>query len=154
MITYVLIVSEFFPKTNSKASLPTGFINAISKKFKRHTIRGNYLLWKKRFDKINSGKAVLSVRYWSGKPYKSKQIESFVFDKTDGIGLEKIEFDTDKDNVPALKYPLINNYYKPNIQIISENDGLSLKDFKEWFKNYDLNEPMAIIHFTSFRYCG
>lgn len=154
MITYVLTVSEFFPKTHNKASLPTGFINAISKKWKKHTIRGNYVLWLKRFKKINEGKAVLSVRYWSGKPYRSQQIESFVFDKTDNIGLEKIEFDTDKDDVPCLKYPLINNNFQPSIYSVSENDGLSLQDFKEWFKNYDLNEPMAIIHFTSFRYCN
>ena len=25
-------------------------------------------------------------------------------------------------------------------------------DFKEWFKGYDLSKPMAIIHFTAFRY--
>ena len=99
-------------------------------------------------------RSVLSVRYWSGKPYRSQQIESFVFDKTDNIGLEKIEFDTDKDDVPCLKYPLINNNFQPSIYSVSENDGLSLQDFKEWFKNYDLNEPMAIIHFTSFRYCN
>jgi hypothetical protein len=153
MITYVLTVSEFFPKTHNKASLPTGFIKAISQKWKRHTIRGNFQLWEKRFKKINEGKAVLSVRYWSGKPYRSKQIEHFVFDKNDNIGLEKIEFDTDADNIPSLKYPIINNFSQPHIQLISENDGLSLQDFKEWFKNYDLIEPMAIIHFTSFRYC-
>jgi hypothetical protein len=35
---------------------------------------------------------------------------------------------------------------------LSKNDGLSLPDFKAWFKNYDLSEPMAIIHFTKFRY--
>jgi hypothetical protein len=154
MITYVLTVSEFFPKTHNKASLPTGFINAISKKWKKHTIRGNYVLWLKRFKKINEGKAVISVRSWSGKPYRSTQTEHFVFDKDDKIGLEKIEFDDDKDDVPCLRYPLINNNSQPSIFSVAENDGLSLQDFKEWFKNYDLNEPMAIIHFTSFRYCN
>lgn len=72
MTTYVLTVSEFFPKTHNKAGLPTGFINAISNKTKLHTIRGNYDLWAKRFEKINKGEAVLSVRYWSGKPYNSR----------------------------------------------------------------------------------
>ena len=152
MITYVLTVSEFFPKTHNKATIPTGFVNAISQKWKRHTIRGNYVLWLKRFKKINEGKAVLSVRSWSGKPYRSTQIEHFVFDKDDKIGLEKIEFDDEFDS--PIHHPVIDNWSKPHIQLVAENDGLSLRDFKEWFKSYDLNEPMAIIHFTSFRYCN
>ena len=36
--------------------------------------------------------------------------------------------------------------------IIANNDGLSLDDWKEWFKGYDLSQSMAIIHFTKFRY--
>lgn len=35
---------------------------------------------------------------------------------------------------------------------LAKNDGLSLEDFKAWFKNYDLSEPLAIIQFTKFRY--
>jgi hypothetical protein len=42
---------------------------------------------------------------------------------------------------------LINNFTR-----LAKNDGLSLKNFKEWFKKYDISEPMAIIHFTKFRY--
>jgi hypothetical protein len=38
------------------------------------------------------------------------------------------------------------------IEVLANNDGLSLKDFKDWFKGYDLSQPMAIIHFTKFRY--
>jgi hypothetical protein len=152
MITYVLTISEFFPKTHNKAGIPTGFINAISNKTKKHTIRGNFQLWQKRFEKIRQGKASLSVRYWVGKPYTSKQFEVFNFTNTDGIDIQKLEFYEDKDGVPALKYPLINNMFEPNINSVAENDGLSLADFKEWFKGYDLSEPMAIIHFTEFRY--
>ena len=29
---------------------------------------------------------------------------------------------------------------------------MSLDDFKAWFKGYDLHKPMAIIHFTNYRY--
>ena len=32
------------------------------------------------------------------------------------------------------------------------NDGLSLKDWTDWFKSYDLSKPLAIIHFTRYRY--
>lgn len=154
MTTYVLTVSEFFPKTHKKNGLPTHFIVNIHSLIKKHTIRGNYQLWKKRFEKIDKGEACLSVRYWEEKPYKSKQIEIFNFNNTDGIGIQKLEFHKDKDGVPALKYPLINNKFEPNIKSIAENDGLSLSDFKEWFKVYDLSQPMVIIHFTHFRYCN
>ncbi len=147
MITYVLTVSEFFPKTHNKATLPTGFINSISNKSKKHTIRGNYELWEKRFEKINDGKAVLSVRYWSGKPYNSKQIESFVFDREDGIGIEKILFD---DYLYSCK--IEDDRFSFGSNMIAENDGLSPNDFENWFKGYDFSKPMAIIHFTKFRY--
>jgi len=35
---------------------------------------------------------------------------------------------------------------------IARNDGLSFDDFEEWFKDYDLSKPMAIIHYSDFRY--
>lgn len=35
---------------------------------------------------------------------------------------------------------------------LAHNDGLSTDDFKEWFRGYDLSQPLAIIHFTKFRY--
>ena len=142
MKVYVLTVSEFFPKTHPKAGLPTGFINAISAGTKIHTIRANYELWLKRAEKINKGEAVLSVRCWTGKPYKSKQREVFAFEK---IGVEKLELDglgwfidgTDSD-------------YKTSD--FATNDGLSKEDFSAWFKGYDFSNPMAIIHFSNFRY--
>lgn len=150
MITYVLTVSEFFPKTHNKAGLPTGFIDRISNKTKLHAIRGNYDLWAKRFEKINKGEAVLSVRYWSGKPYNSKQIECFVFDKEDGIGIQKIEFeDYFFDTGWIVRQE---QFCDQSVNFVAKNDGLSKEDFKEWFKKYDLSRPMAIIHFTNFRY--
>ena len=36
--------------------------------------------------------------------------------------------------------------------LISYNDGLTRWDWCDWFKNYDLSKPMAIIQFTKFRY--
>lgn len=141
---YVLTISEFYPATHIKAGLPTGFINAISAKTKIHTIRSNYQLWAKRAEKINKGEAVLSVRYWTGKPYNSKQQEVFVFDK---IGVEKIQYD------PLLGWFIndIDSDYKT--KDFAENDGLSREDFVEWFKGKHLTDPKVIIHFSEFRYC-
>jgi len=35
---------------------------------------------------------------------------------------------------------------------LAANDGLLTEDWYRWFKKYDLSKPMAVIHFTSFRY--
>ena len=147
--TYVLTVSKQFPKTHKRSGYSTGFVESISKLFtneskKIHTIRGNYDLWKKRADKINEGKAVLSIRYWSGKPYNSKQVEICVLEK---VGLQKILFDD-------YLYSCLVDDKRCSVSsdFIPENDGLTMDDFEDWFKGYDFTKPMAIIHFTNFKY--
>jgi hypothetical protein len=158
MKTYVLIVSEFFPKTHNKAGLPTGFINSILNQTKKHTIRGNYQLWKKRFNEIEKGNACLSLRYWNVKPYNSKQKEVYKYVNTDGIGIEKIEFKemvmTTQDNIitKTKKGHCIWVTEKAKLNELAKNDGLTLPEFKCWFSKYDLSQPMAIIHLTNFRY--
>lgn len=150
MKTYVITVSEKFPKTHLKAGQETGFIDKIINKHKIHTIRSNYALWKKRFEEIDKGKACLSVRVWEGVAYKSKQREIFVFYKSDGISLQKIEFNNE-ENLYIYESSWIDN--KPQlVWDVAKNDGLKFEDFLHWFKDYDLSEPMAIIHFTNFRY--
>lgn len=145
MKTFVLTVSKRFPKTHKKAGTSTGFVENISRLFtngcdKIHTIRSNYELWQKRAKEINEGKAVLSIRYWSDLPYRSKQVEICRLER---IGLEKLE--------PA------NFIYAPiegkaiDWEVVAKNDGLSFEDFCEWFKSRE-KEPMAVIHFTDFRY--
>jgi hypothetical protein len=152
MKTYVITISRFFPKTHKKAGNPTFFLEQINGLTKLHTIRGNYPLWKKRIQKVNNGDAILSLRYWNGKPYTSKQVEAFVFDKTSGLGVEKLDI-IDFDNQGC---HVVNSCFSAACQFptkyLAENDGLGLEDFKEWFKGYDLSEPLAIIHFTHFRY--
>jgi hypothetical protein len=160
--TYVITVSEKFPNTHKMAGEETNFPNLIFSGRKKHTIRSNYDLWEKRFEKINKGEAILSLRVWTGKPYNSKQREFIRLDNTMGIGLQSLFF------IPYLKSPndgIISKsslwlpyveteikIKKADLQELATNDGLSTDDFKEWFKNYDLSKPMAIIHFTNFRY--
>lgn len=147
MKTYVLTVSQVFPKTHKRSGQDTGFITSIKEGEKVHTIRGNYELWSKRFEKINEGKAFLSVRVWEGVPYNSNQREVLRFDKSHGIGIEKIIFD---DYLYGCQ--INGDRFSVNSEMIAENDGLNSSDFEEWFKGYDLTEEMAIIHFTDFRY--
>lgn len=145
MKTYVLTISQTFPKTHPDAGNQTYFVGNIKQEIKKHTIRSNYELWEKRFKNIQEGKAVLSVRVWTGKPYNSPQKEVFRFTNADGIGIEKIQF----KRIP-------NDFFIGDRRIdsflLAENDGLTPYQFKDWFQNYDLTKPMAVIHFTGFRY--
>lgn len=144
MKTYYLTLSKVFPSTHAKAGMNTCFEEKL-RVYKLHTIRANYEFWKKRFEKIEKGEACLSIRQWSGKPYRSKQVEIARLTREDGIGIERLMFDK------SLLLPHVN--YKPvGIGNLANNDGLSLDDWKEWFKGYDLSKPLAIIHFTPFRY--
>ena len=167
LIRYRVSISERFLASHPKAGKETGFVSKIynlldhgslfvsldeSPATKRHTIRGNYQLWKRRFEKIERGEAVLELYSWTGKPFRSKCETIKVLDKDSGIGMQKLEFPHKELREPVS----INEWYgdKENYTIdeLARNDGLALQDFKDWFKGADLTEPLAIIHFTSFRY--
>lgn len=113
---------------------------------KIHTIRSNYQLWEKRIAEVERGEACLSIREWTGKPYRSKQIEIARLTKDDGVGIQKLEFLDGKIGLPR-----IGIVYQRKTELAS-NDGLIIWDWEDWFKNYDLTQLMAIIHFTKFRY--
>lgn len=142
--TYVITVSQTFPAYHPKSGKPTLFVPRISALSKLHTIRGSYALWEKRFKKIDEGKATLSVRIWTGKPYNSPQEEVYNFDSRHGIGLEKLE------NPDNFAFATIGDK-QIDWETIANYDGLSFEDFCDWFK-IRTPEPMAIIHFTNFRY--
>ena len=113
---------------------------------KLHTIRANYPLWEKRIKEVQEGRAILSIRQWTGKPYCSKQVEIATLTAENGVGLQRLEF-TDC----RLRFPYTDNEWTSMVSL-AKNDGLSLNDWVDWFGGYDLSEPMAIIHFTKFRY--
>lgn len=157
IIRYRLSVSRTFPATHQKAGQETFFLEMIdsamngSKVFnpKIHTIRGNYQLWQKRFEKIEKGEAVLELYYWTGKPYNSPSETFLTLTKEDGIGLQKLYFASGLIDFPRIQKESI---LALAIRTIAKNDGISAKDFKEWFKGSNLLNSLAIIHFTKFRY--
>ena len=116
-------------------------------------MRGKYELWEKRFRKINSDQAYISLCVWSGIPYKSQKIEIARLTRKDGIGLQKAKFSRFSD---GLIYPDLVHIDGKDIEgnKVAANDGLSYNDWENWFlsSKYDLSEPLAIIHFTKFRY--
>lgn len=157
MKTHVLLVSQDFPKTHPRRGESTGFVEAIQSLFtdkqtKIHTIRSNYDWWKKRIDEVNAGEAVLSIRYWAGKPYHKD---------ANGIGQVEILRLTSAGIQCLLRFPNAAGFGNVcdsdgaktvRIEQLAKNDSLPLQDFKDWFEGYDLSNPMAIIHFSTFRY--
>jgi hypothetical protein len=118
-------------------------------KAKIHTCRSNYEYWKKKIDRLKDVNGVLSVRQWSEKPYHSPQ-EIIIDIPASEIDVQELTFFKDRDG-SILWCPSIDGKFIP-FETLANNDGLSLADFKSWFKNYDLSQPMAIIYFTKFRY--
>lgn len=155
--TYNIMLSKVFPVTHQRKGEPTFFSQKVqAAKFptvypdetpKLHTIRANYPLWEKRIAEVQSGNAEICLRQWTGKPYRSKTVEIMRLTADDGVGIQCLTF---YDN--RIIYPTVDNNYQPSIKEISTNDGLSKDSWIEWFRGYDLSKPMAIIHFTNFRY--
>ena len=170
MKTYVITLSRNFPTTHPRKGDMTFFKEKLQNAIhfehrnriyigihpstKIHTIRANYDLWRKRFDEIEKGEACLSIRQWTGKPYASKQIELCKLTKEDGIGLQKMEFLHPDDGYREDAFVWIAGKVLryDERERIANNDGLSLQDWEDWFKGYDHTKPLAIIHFTKFRY--
>ena len=168
MKTYVITLSQQFPAKHPKHGEPTNFnnqlLNAVWRAhnmstgfpqfgMKLHTIRANYQLWEKRFAQIEAGKAILSVRYWTGKPYCSKQQEICKLRKEDGIGLQGLIILPASPNEVLIKEKVQENEYRYiKKELVAANDGLSFENWIDWFRNYDKTKPLAIIHFTPFRY--
>ncbi len=159
MKTYYLTLSQVFPSTHPRAGKPTFFRDKLHAALtdnadywnKLHTIRANYEFWKKRFEQIAAGEACLSIRQWVGKPYGkgSTQREIVRLTREDGIGIQKLRI-YEHEPLPVV---YADRYTTPvDWQELAANDGLSLNDWREWFKDYDLSQPLAIIHFTPFRY--
>jgi hypothetical protein len=134
----VLMISEKFPAYHSRAGELTNFEEKIKSGEKIHTIRPNYEIWKNWEKEINEGKAILSIRKWSGRPYWTSMVEIMQLDR---IGVQPIDnllfFDSDQTDTP--------------LSDLSKNDGLSFEDLKKWFLG-SKQELKAIIHFTGFRY--
>lgn len=153
MKTYVITLSRYFLAKHSKAGEPTNFKEKFLKGEKVHTIRANYSLWEKRIGEVEDGKAVLSIRQWSGRPRWSKQIEIARLTAKDGVGIQKARIMPEADFLVAID----ENYDKylctpEEIQKLANNDGLTKEDWEEWFKDCNASKPLAIIHFTKFRY--
>ena len=151
MKTYVITLSKYFLATHKRAGEKTNFKEKLLSGEKIHTIRANYPLWEKRIKEVQEGRAVLSIRQWIGKPYRSKQIEIATLTAKNNIGVQKLIFVGNDIMLPVVEYGG-NKFRSMDRYRLASNDGLSFKNWVDWFRGYDLSKTMAIIHFTKFRY--
>lgn len=156
MKTYVITLSRHFLANHKRAGEETHFKEKFllgqgltdydtPSKAKIHTIRANYPLWEKRIKEVQEGRAVLSIRQWTGKPYKSKQVEIAMLTAGSGVGIQLMELTNDFAEC------IIGDHHH-SYGAVAKHDGLHPADWLDWFSVYDLSKPMAIIHFTKFRY--
>ena len=154
MKTYIIILSKTFMKGNPKCGQETFFstkfakgqLGNTSKPNKIHTIRSNYDLWKKRIQEVEEGQAILSIRQWTGAPYRSKQEVLANLTNKDGVGIQMIEFANPFIYIDCRP---IDHLY---LASIASNDGLNIQDWEHWFDFENASGKYAIIHFTNFRY--
>jgi hypothetical protein len=138
--TYVIIIARKYPAHHPLKGNYTRFYGYIDDGTKIHTIRKNYPLWQKRILDIQLGQAVLELREWVGKPYRSKQRHLFTLTAKDGVGIQRYAFIPYKEALNATP------------EEIAKNDGLSFSAFQNWFRLLTNEDELCIIHFTPFRY--
>lgn len=141
---FILTVSKKFLGYHRRKGEATEFEAKIISGDKKHTIRPTFANWEKKFKDIDEGKGDLIVVQWSGLPYRTPQEEIKVLSNNDGTGVSKLTYVEGKGL-------FVNDTIPVTMEELAENDGLSFEDFKDWFKVFPV-EPMAIIHFTPFRY--
>lgn len=154
--TYIIIVSRFYPGTHPLKGQHTNFPELIISDDKGHTVRGNYALWKHRAEEVQAGKAVISLRFWTGLPYRSNQQE---FLQLNYIDVQKVHIYhvrrsdyVQQVNTGPHTLIFVGDSIKPlqHPFKFAARDGLTMPAFLGWFKKPI--ENAAIIHFTKFLY--
>lgn len=177
----VVTLSKTFFSMHPRKGQETGFKAKVTDGRKVHTCRSNYEYWRAKIGKITTTGGVLSVRQWSEKPYRSPQ-EIIADIPADIVGVQKLELRRERQVVShfteeGTKPIATTAYYDYTaevdgqpvpLEILAENDGLTVDEFKAWFapvfddaeKKYPklaglasaLTLDFAIIHFTKRRY--
>lgn len=144
----VLTLSQQYQKGHPKEGLPTEFVEKLKAGVKLHTIRSNYGLWAKRAEQINAGKMELSIRVWSGKPYRSQQIEVARLTK---LGVQRVCITRmGADHEPAVE--IDGRIIDRGASMLSKNDGLEYWDWFSWFLKSTTQFEGVILQFTNMRY--
>ncbi len=117
----VITFSKYFPAYHLKKGQETFFVEKFLSGDKKHTIRAG--------SRWNTGD-IFSPRYWTGKPYNSKQ-EQFAPD-TEILKVYSFEINEGCFMINNELYA-----YSSSVELLdklAENDGLSQIELLEWFR--------------------
>lgn len=142
----VVTLGKYFGPKHPRKGQETGFIAKVADGRKVHTCRSNYGYWRAKIEKITATGGVLSVRQWSAKPYRSPQ-EVITEIPAGIVGVQRLALrrerrvinhyaeEQDKPIATATYYDYtaeVDGHPVP-LEILAENDGLTVDDFKAWF---------------------
>lgn len=138
MKTIVLTFSRQFPAYHPEAGKDTNFVESILNGKKQTTIRGNLQRWRIIRSQLKKGTHILSLRYWSGKPYRSKQVE---FARCTSIDTHRVFITNDDHNGFEMS---VNSIYRNQsvIEQIAAHEGLTVDDFTAWFPQEEFSGAM------------
>lgn len=120
------MLSHCFPVGHCRAGENTGFAGMVKSGKKVPTVRSNYAYWASIANEVNAGDRIVSLRQWSGKPYRGPQIE--IARLTELTIQEVVIFNL----ITGLEAFVAGK--EVSIKHLSANDGLSVKDFEGWFR--------------------
>lgn len=148
----VLQLANTFPLKHRSEGQETFFRQNFLSGRKIHTIRTGYEKWRHNIDKVNNGGYCISVRRWSGLPFKSKQEE---IRKLVSVGYQRISMSYDHES-KTLRAVIDGKPYMGDVKLLAKNDGLKWEDFVDYFFGKCAHSETlfqgVIIHFTDFRY--
>lgn len=130
MKTIVITFSRHFPKYHAEAGKDTNFVESILNGKKQTTIRGNLQRWRKIRSQLKRKTHVLSLRYWSGMPYRSKQVE---FARCTEIDHHSVVINNNHNGFEMS----VNGIYRNQsvIEQLAAHEGFEKVDhFIDWFK--------------------
>lgn len=153
-----IMCSRTFPKEHPKSGQPTGFVEKVWNSFRREdfSLPESFNQWVKNFPflgneylnavhkasvtdckhtTIRAGSRfkpgdMISLRVWSGAPYRSKQIEFAQVEVKKTWGVE-IYIKDEELAITIINEPY---FHIADNAIVANNDGLHLDDFTDWFK--------------------
>ena len=175
----IITLAKIFNVPDPKAGKRTGFAEMVKAGKKIHTCRENYPYWKGKIDTLKENGGQLCVREWTGRPYRSTQVDVVELDSSlvevERLDIRRKERPRKKESIYIPEVHLEDFEFsiggKPVgadvMQRVAENDGFTrLEDFLIYFDLTFRHTPpdeeggdtktltLAIIHFRPFRYMG
>ena len=157
MNTVVVMLTKEFFKGHPMAGKPTNFSTLVKQGKKIHTCRDNHDYWAGKIEALKKNGGVLSIREWSGKPYRSNQ--NVIMDvPASEVHVSTLELHRIITVYNEKRYYATIGGKPISMAKLAGNDGFNFQTDFEAFLDpiFDMRGAdvvkLAIIHFNSYRY--